>query len=70
MPTKDPLNRYILDVGFLEVGLRTSLEPWPGPGPGPGSSPGSSPGARILDPSISDLSIIHLFSVKRPYEPI
>ena len=42
MAIKDPLNRYISDIGFLEGGLRTSLEPVSGPvsGTDPGSDPG------------------------------
>ena len=58
---------------FLEAGLRTSLgpvrgRPVSGPDPDPGPDPGPDHGP--MDPSISDLRNIHLFTVKRPYEPI
>ena len=51
-----PINRYILDMRFLETGLGTSLGsgtgPWSGPGSGSGSGPGTAPWipvSHILD---------------------
>ena len=62
MPTKVPLNRYIIRYEILKVDLRTSREPVRGqiqdPDPGPSIQ---YPVSRIQDPdpSISDLRIIH-----------
>ena len=73
MEAKAPLNRYILELGFLRVDLGTSLDMDLGPGSGPGSGslgPGSGPGSGSLDPSISDLRIYLIIQFKRPYEPI
>ena len=45
MQGKLPLNPYILDMRFLEVGLETSLRPVRvDPGPASGPDPGPDPG--------------------------
>ena len=54
MPVKQPLNQYILELGFLEAGLETSLEAGPGtdPGPDPGPDPVQEPQSQIPDSQI------------------
>ena len=73
MPTKDPLNRYISILGFLEVGLGTSLGLDPGldPGPDPGPDrPDPGPDRPVPRSDPSNLNNIQLFTVKRQYEPL
>ena len=70
MPHKQPLNRYILELGFLEVGLGASLGLESGPWIWPWIWPWIMPQLVPWIPVSQILVYYGDIPVKRPYEPI